>query len=295
VIDLARQTIRYRDLLGAFIARELRSRYRGSFFGSAWLIFQPLLYLVVYFVVFVQVLKVSIRLPGVDETFVPDHPLGLVFMKHVEQVGALSMFVGLIPWISFSETISRSLGCILANGNLIKKYAFPSQLLPVYLVGVSLFNTVVSLAVLTIFMYVLIGGLPHFVYLLPVVLLLQGMFTLGLAMLVSSVTVFVKDLQQTIPMLLTFWFFLSPIFYITKGIRSDAGAGYLWVVEWNPLRYLIEIYREMFVIYPGVSPASELGSVPWGYLGIFAVAALLSLAAGYAVFMRLRPTFADEI
>jgi lipopolysaccharide transport system permease protein len=92
------------------------------------------------------------------------------------------------------------------------------------------------------------------------------------------------------PMLLTFWFFLSPIFYLRRQLRGDLA----WLLDWNPMTYLIELYRQVFIFYPGTMGTDE-GSVPWSELGTFAAIACCSLFLGYYVFSRLQPKFADEV
>lgn len=275
------------------MGRELRSRYRGSILGASWILLQPLLYLVVYFVVFVKILEFKIELGGGG--WVSDHPLAGEFARRKTEILSLSMFVGLIPWIAFSETLQRAAGCVMENGNLIKKYSFPAELLPVYLVGVGLFNAVIAFGILTIAVFFLVGGLPAFVWMFPVLLALQALFTLGFCYLISALAVYVRDIMQTLPMILTFWFFLSPIFYLTKVPRTDADPTFMWLVDYNPMRYLIETYREMFLLYPGIQPGTAVGGVPWDFILIFAAISIPVFLLGYGVFMRLRPRFADEV
>ena len=271
------------------MGRELRARFRGTLFGPLWMLIQPLLFLVVYFTVFVQFFNMSGNLPP---EIGGDHPLRPLYEDNAKAVFALSMFVGLIPWIALSETIARATGCIMENGSLIKKLAFPSELLPVYLVGVSLVNTAVSMVVLAVAIFLILGGTtPEMLWLLPLMLILQGIFTLGLAYIVSATAVFIRDLMQMVPILLTFIFFLSPIFYVTKTVQSDLA----WIMEWNPVTYVIEPYRQMFVFFPGLFPETSVGEAPWRMVGILAVVALSTLFVGYHIFMRLKPRFADEV
>jgi len=272
------------------MGRELKARFRGTLFGPLWMLIQPLFFLIIYFTVFVSLFESSgfTSLPGIQLR----HPLTAFYEEHKEAVFALSMFVGLIPWIAFSETVARATGCIMENGSLIKKFAFPSELLPVYLVGVSLINTVISMAVLAVAVFIILGGTtPEMLWLFPIVLILQGLFTLGICYLVSCASVFIRDLTQMIPILLTFVFFLSPIFYITKQLDSK----FSWITEWNPVTYLIEPYRQIFVMFPGLSPHTNHGEIPWRMVGILAAVSLGFLVIGYYTFRRYQPRFADEV
>ena len=126
---------------------------------------------------------------------------------------------------------------------------------------------------------------------MPLMLILQGMFTLGFAYLVAALSVYIRDLKQTLPMLMTFWFFLSPIFYVVKQLKSDMS----WILEYNPMTFLLESYRQIFVLYPGMFPETKVGDVPWRYVGSMAIVAVVVLFIGYRAFMRAKPRFPDEV
>jgi len=273
------------------MGRELSARYRGSALGKTWLILQPLAFLAIYFVVFSQLFQQKLG---------PGFPSGTF---------ALAMFCGLIPWISVSETISRGSTCVLENGNLVKKFAFPSELLPVYLTGVSLINAIIGFAMLVVgCLFIMDGHLPRLLWLFPIVLILQGMFTIGIVYLLCSVTVYIRDLAQVLPMLLTFWFFMSPIFMFAKSASTPPILQQ--VLRYNPATYLIALYREIF-IWDGEKlerlkylkgkketvalPFTEPGAIPWIELGVFAACAVIALVVGLKVFHRLKPGFGDEV
>lgn len=294
MISLARQSYRYRELIQTLINRDLRARYRGSVLGQAWMVLQPLAFLAIFYVVFGQLMVTSM----------PEGPLR-------ERTGyfALAMFCGLIPWIGFSESMTRAAGCIGENGSLIKKFAFPSEILPVTLVLSGLIQTLIGFGLLAVAVLVLHGELPHHIWMLPLLLALQAMFTLGLAMFTAASCVFVRDIGSMMPMVMNFWFFMSPIFMFGRFEATELTAT---VMRWNPVTYLLECYRTIFVYHPndwqglvaGLSdaqrnripliPGSETGP-PWLWMGIFAAVAFVTLALGYTVFMRSRMRFADEV
>lgn len=294
MIALARQCFRFRELVGTLINRELRARYRGSILGSGWLILQPLMYLAVFYVVFNQFVKGALP-PGT--------------LEHRPGYFALAMFCGLVPWTAFVETMNRGVGCIVENGNLIKKFAFPSELLPAYLVCVSLFNTLVGFGLLAVAVFIFHGELPHFAWMFPIVLFLQGVFTLGFVYLLSSSAVYIRDIGHMMPAALNFWFFLTPIFLFAKFPAQDQLVPTIF--RWNPVTYLIESYRSIFVYHGDVMemlaalppeqkrlvtiPAEAAGSAPWFSVGIFAAVAFAVLFVGYRVFLKLKPGFADEV
>ncbi len=294
MIALVRQCIQFRELLATFITRELRARFRGSIFGSFWIVLQPLCFLLVFVVVFRHILET-----GVDPRLVERRP-GFF---------PLAMFCGLVPWISMAETLSRGSGCVIEHGNLIKKFAFPSEILPVYLVGVSLVSTMVGFALVATGVLIFHGELPHHAYLLPIALFFQACFTLGITFITSSASVFIRDIGHLMPLLLNFIFFLTPIF--TFG-RFPGQPLLATILRWNPLTYLFETYRSIFVYHPAdheflgsvVDEATRAkfallpenpGAPPWGWLLTFGAVALAVLIVGHWTFTRLKPRFADEV
>jgi ABC-type polysaccharide/polyol phosphate export permease len=202
------------------------------------------------------------------------------------------MFVAMIPWQGLSESVGRSATTVCDNGNLIKKIAFPSELLPVYIVLYNLFNVVVGLAVFALCAYFALGVWPAvgLLWLVPVTLLLQGIFMLGIGLFLSATTVFLRDLVQLVPMAMTVWFFVTPIIY-WRAPKPE----YQWLMDWNPARYLMDLYRAVFIFPPGILKGSAPGDVPWRSLLIFAAVAVASLALGLFVFRRKKSDFADEL
>jgi ABC-type polysaccharide/polyol phosphate export permease len=292
VIALARHCIRYRELLSAFIVRELRARYRGSLLGGLWMVLQPVVFLLVYYTVFVKFLSFKMVEGLPEETAAALDPRILALLKDPAtrpSMSALGMFVALIPWTALAECVSRATGTIFENGNMIKKIAFPSELLPIYLVGYNLVNVLVGFGVFIAAALFAAGLAPawHLLPLLPLVLLLQAVFMLGVAYLVSTATVFIRDLAQLVPLVITVWFFFSPIFYF--GLPPDAKQ-YDWLLRINPVYHLLAMYRAIFIFQPVSASA-----FPWASLGIFSAVAFGLAYAGYRVFTRFKADFADEL
>jgi lipopolysaccharide transport system permease protein len=293
LISLIRLGFRFRELIGSLSSRELKARYRGSLLGKAWLILQPLAYLAIYMVVFGEFFKSGAQFKDAPKMFFP-----------------LAMFAGLIPWLSFAESIQGGSGVILQGGNLLKKYAFPSEILPMTVVLVTMFSALVGFSLLGIAVYFLLGHAPRMLWLFPIALVLQGIFSLGFIYLLSSVLVYVRDLAQMIPMVLTFWFFMSPIFMFAK--TPETPEVLRTILRYNPMTYLISIYREIFVWTPEMMreimtgdletrkqsialPHTEPGAVPWFELMVFAICAFSILLIGLKVFRKLKPGFPDEV
>jgi ABC-type polysaccharide/polyol phosphate export permease len=268
LIALARTAVRHRGLIATFVKRDLKGRYAGSALGSVWAVAQPLVLLAVYSFVFGQIIKMDFRPPGVQ--------------KLPEAWTAFFLFSGMVPWLAFSETLGRSTVVILENGNLIKKVAFPSEVLPIYLVVYGLVNMLIGIAILVLgSIYVGLTPGPSLAW-LPLLLLLQAMFTLGLGYLLSALNVFVRDTMQVMGLLLTIWMFLTPIFYLVSMVPAGAQRA----LRWNPMLHLIEAYRAVFVDRVSPSPDS---------LVVFGGVALGTLFLGYVCFARSKHRFADEI
>lgn len=294
MLKLAATCFRYRELLSAFVGRELRARYRGSLLGGFWLLLQPVIFLAVYYLVFVEMMGSNVfaadDLPASRPEDLTD--LQRVYAAAPAKVTALSMFVAMIPWQGLAESVGRSATTVSDNGNLIKKIAFPSELLPVYIVLYNLVNVVVGLAVFTLCAYFALGVWPAagLLWLVPVTLLLQGIFMLGIGLFLSATTVFLRDLVQLVPMAMTVWFFVTPIIY-WRAPKPE----YQWLMDWNPARYLMDLYRAVFIFPPGLLKGSSPGDVPWRSLLIFAAVAVAFLALGLFVFRRKKSDFADEL
>lgn len=291
MIQLAATCLRYRELLRAFVGRELKARYRGSLLGGFWLVLQPLVFLAVYYVVFVEVMSAS-GFAADDFPPGPLSPLQELYRDRHKQVYALAMFVAMIPWQGLSECVARASTTVGENGNLIKKISFPSELLPIYLVLYNLVNVLVGFGVYLVMARLALGVWPatSLWWLAPATLVLQGTFMLGLAFLLAATTVFLRDLVQLVPMAMTVWFFLSPIIYF-----KVPKAEFRWILDWNPASYMIELYRAALIFPPGLLKGTSADDVPWRSLGIFAAIAFATLAVGLAVFRRKKYDFADEL
>jgi ABC-type polysaccharide/polyol phosphate export permease len=256
------------------------------------MVLQPVVFLAVYYTVFLKILQIRMvdTLPVATRDTLAPRVVDLIMSDETRnKISALAMFVALIPWSSIQECISRATGTIFENGNMIKKIAFPSELLPVYLVGYNIVNMCVGFLVF-LAAGVITAGIwpsPALLALLPVVLFLQATFMLGMAYLVSTATVFVRDVAQLVPLGMTVWFFFSPIFYF--GLQPGAEQ-YEWLLKINPIFHLMAMYRAIFVFEP-----RTMALFPWASMGIFAAIAFVLVIAGYKVFVRYKVDFADEL
>lgn len=256
--------VRHGALIQSFVRRDLQARYKGSTIGLFWSVIHPLIMLLLYTFVFSAILKVRVGVAEGTEHF------------------AIYLFCGLLPWGAFSEGLSRSTGVILEHGNLIKRAIFPSEILPVYPVISGIVNELIGFGILLAALVVTSHRLSPVMLVLPVILLLQFMLTMGLAWLVAGTTVFIRDLGQVLGMVLTVWVFVTPIFYPPSLVPADLRA----LLMVNPMYAVVEAYRSLILM--GQFP-------PWESLAFLAAFAAVIFLVGYRVFTRMQPAFADVI
>ena len=264
---LASSLWRNRQLIGQMTRREVAGRYKGSALGLAWSFFNPVFMLAVYTFVFSEIFKARWGGVGGDDS---------------KTEFAVVLFVGLIAYNLFSEVVNRAPSLVLGNANYVKKVVFPLEILPVVALGAALFHTVVSLAVLGIAFFVFNGYLHWTAIFTPLVLLPLVILTTGLAWMLASLGVFLRDVGQTIGILTTVLMFLSPVFYPVTAVPEHFRA----FIMANPLTFIIEQARDVLV----------WGHLPnWQGLITYTAAACAVAWAGYAWFQKTRKGFADVL
>lgn len=257
---------RNRQLIAQMTKRDVVGRYKGSALGLAWSFFNPVFMLAVYTFVFSVVFKARWGLGGEES----------------KTQFAVVLFVGMIVHGLFAEVLNRAPGLILANVNYVKKVVFPLEILPAISMGAALFHSLISLGVL-LAAFVLFNGYPHWTAVfIPLVLLPLVILTLGLAWMLASLGVFLRDVGQTIGIITTVMMFLSPVFYPVTALPEEFRP---WLMA-NPLTFIIEQAREVLI----------WGRLPdWVGLGIYTLAATTVAWAGYAWFQKTRKGFADVL
>jgi lipopolysaccharide transport system permease protein len=244
------------------VSRAIRTDYLENLTGFAWLIIQPLMMLAVYAFVFTTIFKARIHDAG-DIGFVP------------------FLAVAFWPWTAFSEAILRSSNCISANAALIGKVAFPSELLPLSTVTATfLMNLIGYLAVLLVLQ--ILGTDIQWLGLLAAIPLLFLMFLLssGIALFASALQVFVRDVAQILPPLMTFWFFTTPILYSSSLLPPQ----FAFVLKLNPMAWYIERLRD-FLLFGNYQFSFDDLIIP-----VFSV---LVFWASLLFFRRFSPHFED--
>ena len=251
-------------LIRSLVRRDLSNRYKGSLGGWAWAVITPAVMIVIFTVIF----------SGIFQARFGSHSSPLTF--------ALYLFCGLLPWIAFSEGIQRSTTILLENVNLIKRVVFPIEALPVNVALSGIVQQLVGTFVLLVANLALGGSLHATVLLLPVLLVVQLMATLGLAWLAASLGVFLRDVSQASHLVLQTWLYLTPVFYPEEMVPPR----FHWLVRFNPMAPLIRSYRRILI--DGIAP-------DWVGLGYTLAFGVVCLMFGYWWFERTKKAFADVI
>jgi lipopolysaccharide transport system permease protein len=217
----------YRGFILGSVEREFQLKYRNSVLGAAWTLLNPLAMILVYTVIFSEVMKT--KLPGVDSSF------------------AYSIYLcsGIFAWGLFAEIVNRSQSVFIDNANLLKKVSFPRICLPVIVLISALLNFLIVFGLFTIFL-IFSGNFPGYVFLDVIPLLvLQSGFSISLGVIVGVLNVFFRDVGQFATIVLQFWFWLTPIVY-SQTILSESAQS---LMSLNPLSSLFASYQNIMVIH----------------------------------------------
>ena len=257
--------VSYRDLFWNLVVRDLKVRYKKSALGFVWSLLNPLLMMVVFTIVFT-----ILTVPTVEHF-------------------PVFVLTGLVAWNFLAGSITGAAQTIVGNGTLINKVYFPRELLPASLVVSNLVNFLLTLVVL--FGFIAAFGIPlrPTVAFLPAIVAIELMLALGIALVVSSLNVYYRDVSVLLDVGVTAWFFLTPVFYQLERIpHSISFLGidvWRWVYMLNPMASIITDYR--YVLLYGLPPIRHT---------LFALAeSAFVLAAGYWLFRTLSARFSEEL
>jgi lipopolysaccharide transport system permease protein len=255
---------RNRSLIRSMVRRDIMGRYRGSFGGAFWTLLNPLLLMATYYFVFGVVLRARI---GND-------PSRAGFVRY--------FLCGMLPWLAFSEAAGRAPFVVLEHRNFVKKLVFPLETLPVNLVLAGLVTELFALGIFLAFLVATRGAVPLTALWLPVLVVPQLLFTMGVVWFLAALGAYLRDLGQISGFLLTLWFFLTPICYPVESLPHEALA----VLSTNPVFVLVEGYRRLLL---------EASPPAFAPLWKFWLVSLALFFAGHACFYKLRKNFADVI
>lgn len=257
-MNIVKDLYNYRELLKTNIKKDIGGKYKKSVLGILWSFINPLLQIAVYAWVFQVILKSDI------ENYV------------------VYLCCGIIPWQFFSSVVLRGAATIVDNGNIIKKVYFPREILPISVVSSECVNFFISTII--ILGFVIFGGigLSFNIFWYFLILAIQFIVSIGIAFITSSLTVYFRDLQHILGIIIQLLFYATPIAYSIKSVPENLQ----WIVRINPMSYLIDGYRDIF--YNKMQPNfHEL---------LIALSIGVGLCiCGYFIFKKLEKRFAEEL
>ncbi len=257
-MNIFKNLYQYRELLKTSIKKDIGGKYKKSFLGILWSFINPLLQITVYAIIFPIIMK-----------------------NNIENY-TVFMVCGLIPWTYFANVINRSSFVMIENGNIIKKVYFPREILPISIVTSETVTFVISSIIILLFVLGSGMGLSIYILLYPLLLLAQYIMQIGFSLIVSSITVYFRDLQHFIGVFLQLLFYATPIVYSLQTIPEELR----WILKLNPMTYVIEGYRNIFY-YQQMPEVGQIFEV--------IVLGIIITIIGYLIFNKLQKRFAEEL
>jgi lipopolysaccharide transport system permease protein len=259
----------YRDLIRNLVVRDLKVRYKSSVLGVAWSWLSPLLMMIVYTLFFT-----------------------IFFNRRDIHHYPVFLLCGTLPWSFFADSVIQTTSSIVGNAHLITRVYFPREVLPISYVLSNLVNFLITLPVFFVLALASGSALSWTILLLPITLLIQTTFTLGLGFLLATLNVFYRDTQHILGVIVQAWFFLTPVFYPIHDVPQQASLlgiefnAQLWLRRLNPMASVIASYRDL--LYYGAPTGLD-------FLLRTAVETLVTLVVGYMVFMHYSRRFGEDI
>lgn len=252
-------------LLPPLIVRDIKERYAGSTAGMLWTVMQPVMTILLFWLVFSQILKIRVHVDTGEIPFLP------------------FLLSGLLPWFAIQEGVTRGASSIIEKGYIIKKVFYPAELFPLSAVLSSLIHHAIGFAVFLAVFFALSGKIAFFqAPLIIALLLMQVVLTVGLAFFLSALSVYIRDILQVLGLIFQALFYTTTILFPIEQVP----AGLKPVILLNPFTWLMEAYHS--VILYGRYP--DAGSMAYLFVLSFGV-----FAGGFYVFKRLKKGFADVL
>jgi len=264
----ARNLVERRTLIFQLVKRDFQQRYVGSVAGWLWGLIHPLVLLGIYTFVFGYCLPNSLGAGDVTRSY------------------PLFLFSGMLPWLLFSETVQRSSSSLVEQANLITKTMFPSEIVPVSIFLSSLVSHLMAVGLFVVVVGIAQQHLSPAIVLLPAGMLLLGLFGVGIGWVAASLQVYLRDTAQVVTVVMTVWFWATPIMMAESTFRkAPFQRGIQFVLKANPLVYIVNVYRQML-----------LGSaVPWRDLAMAGSFAIATFVLGGLFFRHMKRGFADVL
>lgn len=249
----------YKFLLWQLVLREVRSRYKQSILGYAWVILNPLVQLLVYSFVF----SVIFRFPTGNIPY------------------SVFLFIGLLPWIYLQSSLSTATLSLVDSSDLLKKVYFPREVLIYSVIISKSIDFLFACLILIIFLiYYRISPAPTAIFILPI-FLIQVILMTGIGLILSTSNLFYRDIQYLVNLLLMLWMYLTPVVYSLSLVPER----FIFIYKLNPMVGIIEGYRSAIFNY-----SFDTGTILWSLL-----ASLVIFLGGYLIFKRSERIFADIV
>lgn len=260
MLSILRVFTEYRELLSELTWREIKQRYKQSILGYAWVIVNPLTQMIVMAFVFSKLLRFE--------------NLGVPY--------PVFLYVGLLPWTLFSNSLSSSAGVLVANSGLLKKIYFPREVFVLSTIFAKIIDFFLASSVLLLFLFFYkIPITPHILWFFPI-LFIQFVFIYGLGLIMAAFNLFYRDIQYLLGLVLMVWMYLSPVIYPTEMFPER----YRWIFQINPMAVFINAYRQ--VLLGGAAPN-------FVSLGIALTLSVGITVVGYSLFKKFEGIFADVV
>ncbi len=251
-----RNLVERRSLILQLVRRDFQQRYVGSAIGWVWGVIHPLVLLASYTFIFGYCLKIRIK----------DYPLVLI--------------AGMLPWLLFSETVVRSASSLVEQANLITKTVFPAEIVPLSIFLSSLMSHLIAVLMVIVSIAIFQHHIGPELIVLPVFMVLLGLFAVGIGWIASSLHVYLRDTAQVLTVALTFWLYLTPIFITDDQFPKRAQ----FLLAANPLAYMVRAYRDLLL-------NAKLPS--WQDLGLLTLFCVSTFLIGAFFFRYMKRGFAD--
>ena len=260
-MEIFRNLYQYRELLKTNVKKDIRGKYKGSFLGILWSFLNPLLQVFVYYLVFPYLMRGA----GIDNYLV-------------------YLITGIVPWTFFATSINAGTTSIKANEGIIKKVYFPREILVISQILSGVVNFFISSIIILIFCVVFGVGISVHICAVPIIVLIQGILTLGIVFILSAVNVYIQDLEYVVSFMMNMLFYGTPILY---SLEQFASAGLLHdLICLNPMTSVIDAYRDVFLYHDWPN---------FSNLFIVLILGLVVLIVGYKIFKVLEKGFAEKI
>jgi lipopolysaccharide transport system permease protein len=265
VANFLRVSIRNRALMREMVARDLKGGVAGHGFGVAWVFIQPLVIVLTYMLVFGVVIGSKI---AVTSTFPGD------YISYI--------MAGLVPWLIMSNALGRAPSVFMSNANLVKQVVFPVEILLVANVVACFLVFVPSIALMLAYKLFFGGGLAPVIVLLPAVIVMHMVFSLGLMMILSVITPFIRDIREFVTVYSAISMYFTPAIYLPDWVPAAIRP----VLYLNPFSYVVWVYQDVLFF----------GRIDHGFAWIvFAVMTIATFLGGLTVFRRVKPFLGNVI